>query len=252
MRTSTTRSEKYYILISLILLLALWKIISLIIDADIILPSPENTFISFYNLVITRDFSRILLFSLIRGFLGFMISFFLGITFGFLSGTNKYFGKLFEPFLIIIRSTPIMSIILIALIWFRATNVPVFASFLVSFPIICMNVTEGIKNIDVNLIQMAQVYNINKIRVFKEIYFPSILPFLLAGISTAAGIGWKAVIAAEVLSQPEYALGTSMQVSRIYLDTESVFAWTIIAILISFLSERVIRKFEKSIVKWKG
>ncbi len=251
MKASTIKSEKYFIFISFVILAVLWKLISFVIDSEIIFPSPESTIIRLYDLVITRDFSLILLSSLTRGLIGFIISLLLGISFGFFSGFNRYFNRMFEPFLIIIRSTPVMSIILIALIWFRSTNVPIFASFLVSFPIICLNVTEGIKNIDIKLIQMSKVYNIRRWRVAKEIYFPSILPFLLAGLSTAAGIGWKAVIAAEVLSQPDFALGTSMQVSRIYLETESVFAWTIVAIIISFFSERIIRRFEKLIVRWK-
>ena len=55
--------------------------------------------------------------------------------------------------------------------------------------------------------------------------------FLIAAISTSFGIGWKVVIAAEVLSQPKYAIGTSLQNSKLYLNIDEVFAWTIIAIL---------------------
>ena len=50
---------------------------------------------------------------------------------------------------------------------------------------------------------------------------------------------------------PEYALGTSMQNSRIYLDIDKVFAWTLVAIIISFIFERIIRISEKYIVRWK-
>ncbi len=80
-----------------------------------------------------------------------------------------------------------------------------------SFPIICTNVIEGIKNIDIKLIEMAKIYKIKKYRIIREIYLPSMVPFLIAAISTSFGIGWKVVIAAEVLSQPKYAIGTSLQ-----------------------------------------
>jgi len=251
MKTSITKKDSLYTILSFALLLALWKIISVIINSAIIIPSPESTIISLFNLIKTRDFFIIILFSLERGIIGFAISFVLGVFTGFLAGFNSVFNKIFEPFLIIIRSTPVMAIILIALIWFKANNVPIFASFLMSFPIICTNVIEGIKNIDPKLLEMAKIYKIKRTRIIKEIYIPSIMPFLIAAISTAFGIGWKVVIAAEVLSQPKYAIGTSLQDSKIYLNINEVFAWTIIAILIGYLFEKLIRLIEKKSLKWK-
>jgi NitT/TauT family transport system permease protein len=251
MKISITKKDQLYTVLSFILLLAIWKIISVIVNSAIIIPSPEITLISLFNLIKTRDFFIIILFSLERGLIGFTLSFFLGLLAGFAAGFNRTFNKIFEPFLVIIRSTPVMTIILIALIWFKANNVPIFASFLMSFPIICTNVIEGIKNIDPKLLEMSKIYRIKRTRVIKEIYLPSIVPFLTAAISTSFGIGWKVVIAAEVLSQPKYAIGSSLQNSKIYLNINDVFAWTIVAILIGYLFERLIRFIEKKSLKWK-
>jgi len=251
MRTSIIKKDVLYTILSFILLLAAWKIISLIVGSAIILPSPESTFVSLFNLIVTRDFFLIILASIARGIAGFAISFVLGTIVGFFAGFNRIFYRIFEPFLVIIRSTPVMSVILIALIWFKASNVPVFASFLMSFPIVCTNVIEGIKNIDPKLTEMARVYKIRKSSIIGEIYLPSILPFLMAAISTSFGIGWKVVIAAEVLSQPDFAIGTSLQTSKIYLDIDKVFAWTIVAILLGYLFEKLVRLIEKRAFKWK-
>jgi hypothetical protein len=46
------------------------------------------------------------------------------------------------------------------------------------------------------------------------------MSFLIAALTTAVEIGWKAVIAAEVLSQPDFAIGTNLQLSKIYLQTK--------------------------------
>jgi len=251
MKIFTTKRNNLLTLISILSLIIIWKLISLIINSSIIFPSPESTIISLYNLVRTREFFIIILSSLQRGIIGFILSFLLGTAVGFAAGFNKIFNKLLEPFLVIIRSTPVMSVILIALIWFKANNVPIFASFLMSFPIICTNVIEGIRNIDIRLIQMARIYKIKKWRIIGEIYFPSLVPFLIAAVSTAFGIGWKVVIAAEVLSQPKYAIGTSLQLSKIYLNINEVFAWTIVAVLLGYIFEKLVRLIEKSAIKWK-
>jgi len=121
-----------------------------------------------------------------------------------------------------------------------------------SFPIVCTNVKEGINNIDKRLVDMAVIYKIKKRRIISEIYLPSIVPFLTAAVSTSFGIGWKVVIAAEVLSQPKYAVGTSLQDSKLYLNIDEVFAWTIVAILIGYLFEKIIRFIEKKALKWKS
>lgn len=257
MKTSITKKSFFlrhgeiYTLISFILIIAAWKITSLFISSEIILPSPENTALSMFNLIRTREFFIIILSSLQRGLLGFVISFILGALFGFLSGLNKIFKKIFEPFLSIIRTTPVITIILIALIWFKANNVPVFASFLMAFPIICTNIIEGIENVDKKILEMANIFKIKKSRVIGEIYIPSLIPFLTAAVSSSFGIGWKVVIAAEVLSQPKYAIGTSLQTSKIYLNINDVFAWTIYAILIGYIIERIIRFAESKTVRWK-
>lgn len=252
MKNFITKKNGLFTLASFILIAVIWKLVSLFVSSEIILPSPEKTIISLFNLLKTKDFFIIILLSIERGLIGFIISLILGLLVGFLCGFSKIFNKIFEALLVIIRSTPVMSVILIALIWFKSNNVPIFASFLMSFPIVCTNVKEGINNIDNRLLSMAAIYKIKKRRIIREIYFPSILPFLIAAISTSFGIGWKVVIAAEVLSQPKYAIGTSLQNSKLYLNIDEVFAWTIVAILIGYLFERIIRFIEIKTVKWKS
>jgi NitT/TauT family transport system permease protein len=233
------------------LILGLWKILSLVIASDIILPSPERTIWNFLGIFFRGRFLLDILFSVYRGLIGFTVSVVLGVMVGLFAGFNNFFSRLIEPVIIIIKSTPVLSIILLALIWFRSANVPVFASFLVAFPIISSNIMEGVKATDYRVIEMARIYNIKRIKIIKDIYFPSIMSFLIAALTTAVGIGWKAVIAAEVLSQPDFAIGTKMQLSRIFLQTEMVLAWTMVAVLLSYSFEKIIRRVERNTIRWK-
>jgi NitT/TauT family transport system permease protein len=236
---------------AIFILFIAWKIISLIIDSEIIFPSPESTFIGVIEVVRQDDFLGAVFHSITRGLIGFAISFLSGIVLGITTGFSKILYRFMEPVLVIIKSIPLISIILISLIWFDSENVPIFASFLVSFPIVYTNVVEGVKNIDTKILEMAKSFRATKIRVLTEIYIPAILPFIIAAAVSSVGIGWKAVIAAEVLSNPLKAIGTNMQLSKIYLETDKVIAWTVIAILISYFFELFIKLIGKKIVKWK-
>jgi len=250
MKGSTIRNS-ILTFISFLLIVVLWKIASIMVGSEIIIPSPESTIYGLVSIVSSENFLQIILETIIRVLEAFLVSCIAGIVVGLITGFSKTINALFKPFLVVMMSTPVISFILLALIWFKTEQIPVFVAFLVIFPIISVNVSEGIKNIDFKLVQMAKAYRVKGIRILTEIYLPSITSYLVAGISTAVGIGWKVVVTAEVLSQPRYAVGTSMETAKAYLETSTVFAWTIIAILLSFLFEKLIRLVEARIFKWR-
>ena len=232
-------------------LVLVWKAVSVLIGSSIILPSPEFTIGTFVEFLKTGDFWMAVASTTLRGLVGFFIAVALGIGIGLAAGLNAFIYRLFQPVLTIVRSTPIMSIILLALIWFSSGSVPVFVSLLITFPVITGNVIDGIRSSDAELLEMARLYRVSGGRVMRELILPSILPFVIAGSSTAMGLTWKVVVAAEVLSQPKHAIGTGLFESKSQLETAGVFAWTLVAIGLSFLFEGLIRLFEKSVSGWK-
>jgi NitT/TauT family transport system permease protein len=244
-------SNKFYTVLSVVFLLALWKAGSMIMDSELILPSPENTILSVGELFTKANFLAIIGATVIRGIIGFAISFVLAMTFGIIAGVNSRFNAFLQPILVTIRSTPVISLILLALIWFDVNEVPVFIALLTMFPFICTNIIEGIHNINSDLVEMAGVYKISQTRIIREIYIPGITPFIFSGISSAMGFGWRAIIIGEVLSQPKYGIGSFMQEAQTYLLVDKVIAWTIIAIALSYLFERIIRLIKRHIVVWK-
>ena len=98
---------------------------------------------------------------------------------------------------------------------------------------------------------MGHVYKVNKRRILLGISIPSILPFLTGGISNALGFGWRAIIIGEVLSQPFMGIGTRMQDAQIFLMVSELIAWTLIAIIISYIFEALMRMVETKIVTWR-
>jgi NitT/TauT family transport system permease protein len=232
-------------------MLVIWKAISIGLNSEIILPSPEAVLKEVILIVQSSDFLPTVFATVMRAVFAFIFACISGIIIGIITGFSKFADLIAKPILLAIMSTPIISLILLALIWFKSNNVPIVATFLITFPIITTNVSEGIKNIDNGLIDMAKIYRISHRRILAEIYFPSIASYLTAAISTAVGLGWKVVVTAEVLSQPQLAIGTSLQNSKIYLETARVLAWTFIAVMLSFIFEVLIRTMEKRIIKWR-
>ena len=246
-------STKYRIisLCVILVLLAGWELLSRALHSRQILPGPADAIASLISIAGKPGFLTALCVTLFRGLAGFLIAFAAAIAIGIPAGLNAGIEAGFRPILITLRSTPVVAIILLALIWFQSEQVPVFIGFLTMFPILTTNISQGIRETDESLVQMAHLYHIKRRRILTGIYWPSILPFLFSGISTAVGFGWRSVIIGEVLSQPRYGIGAMMQDAQSYLIVSEVIAWTVVAILVSAIFEWIIRLIEKYSIKWK-
>ena len=245
-------TKKHYIsLASLAFMLVIWKLASLYFGSDIILPPPEKILITSLSLFGDSRFLAIIGSTVLRGALGFLFSLILGLGLGVLAGVNPNFNTFMRPIIISIRTIPIIALILLALIWLGSDFVPIFIALLTMFPFIYTNVTDGIKSVDPDLVEMATFYRISKGRIIRELYIPAILPFIFSGASSAIGIGWRAIITGEVLSQPEYGIGTLMQSAQTFLNVDAVIAWTLVAVIISYVFEKIIRWIERLIIVWR-
>lgn len=249
MLTSTTKN-RLYSLASILALLLVWKLLALFWHQEIILPSPEITLVKLWLVINSADFWPSVGATLGRGVLGFLISCVLGVVLGIVAGFSAPVYWLLQPWVTVVRTTPVMSVVILAIIWFQSDIVPIFVTFLMIFPIIYGNVVVGIKNVDQQLLEMAKMYRIKTGRIIVELYFPAILPYLLAGASNGMGLTWKVIIAAEILSQPSFAIGTNLMIAKIDLETAQVMAWTVVVIIISFIFEYFINALENKLKTW--
>src|SRR6056297_394958 len=225
---------------AVLVLLAIWWTAALLMDAAIILPPPPAVVRELLGLLQSNDFWMSVWSTIVRGLAGFFISLSIGTVVGIAAGLYLPLHALFKPLIAVIRTTPIMSVILIALLWFKTGTVPIFSSFLIAFPVITQNVIVGIRQTDQKLLQMGRAYGLSATRRLLHISVPSVVPYLISGAQTALGLTWKVVVAAEVLSIPNWGVGSEMQLSQMSLETAQVFAWTVVAILLSAVSQWVL------------
>ena len=141
----------------------------------------------------------------------------------------------------IVRTIPVASFIILALLWFSSKRLALVISFLMVVPIIYENVLEGLDNTDKELLEMSYIVKMPLAKKIKLIYFPQIFPYLCAALSTGAGLAWKSGVAAEVIGISRNTIGNRLYQSKIYLDTPELFAWTLTIIFISLMSESVIK-----------
>ncbi|MBT3319915.1 MAG: ABC transporter permease subunit [Clostridia bacterium] len=218
--------------------IAMWQFAALIVNQPLFVPSPLETVASLGGLIVTSKFWLSVLMTFYRVVFGLVVSLVLGLVFAYISSHFKTVESVLAPFISAIKSTPIMSIIILALVWFQASFVPVFSCILLCFPIFYTNTLSGIKSVDKKYTELAKVYHVKRARILREITLPSVLPHIYAALSICLGFSWKAVVAAEVLSSPKYSMGFNLLTAKQHLETSALFAWTIAIIIISLAVEK--------------
>ena len=102
------------------------------------------------------------------------------------------------------------------------------------------NVGAGVRETDRELLEVARVFRFSRRKLLRRVYVPSVLPYFLSACKSAVGLGWKAGVAAEVLTVPAVSIGRMLYESKLYLETADLFAWTAAVILCSLLIEKLV------------
>lgn len=241
--------NKFKKIIPIIIWLVIWQLIYYKIDKEILVVSPINTFNNIFKLIITKSFWIIICNSMLRIFLGFLLAVISGVLIASLTVKFRFIYNLLYPIITIIKSTPVVSFIIITLVWIKSYNIPIFMAFLMVFPIIWSNIYKGIIQTDKKLIEMSKVFNFSFFKKILYIYIPSIFPYFTSACTTGIGIAWKSGIAAEVISIPKNSIGLQLYNAKIYIETIDLFSWTIIIILLSMLFEFLFTHLLKLITK---
>lgn len=226
--------------VSIIALILIWAFVAFIVDNEVKIPSPYATLLSFIEIVRDGKFFLRLGNTLFRVIISFTISFSLAIFLGVLSGFINPIYYLLKPLLLLQRSIPTMAVILLALIWLNRELAPILVGGLIVFPVLYTSVVTGIRAIDKKLLEMVKVYKLDFKRKLKCLYIPSVKEAIISISAVSMSLCIKVTIAAEVLSQPRFAIGTSFQMEKVAVNTAGVFAWSFIAIIIASIFEYLV------------
>lgn len=220
--------------------IGIWKLLSLYVNKELLLPSPENVILRLFELMKHSNFYIVFLHSILRVLFGTAVAIVLGTLFGVITSFVPVLHKLFAPIMQIIKSTPVASFIVLLLLWVGRDIMPSIISILILMPVVWTNIETGIKQTDKKLLDMAFAYKMNKCKLAKYIYLPSVMPYFVSALKSSIGMSWKAGIAAEVLALPIFAVGTQIFNSKLYLETTDLFAWTLSVVIVSLIIEKAV------------
>ncbi len=225
------------VLLPVLFWLGVWQLAAAAVGQELLLPGPAAVGRRLLELAAGAVFWQTALASLLRIFGGLLLGVALGALLAGLTAWVPLLDWVLTPAVKVVRATPVASFILLVYLWVERGRVPGLISALMVLPVVWGNVTRGIAETDPRLLELARAYGFGRGRTLRRIYIPSVLPYFASGCHTALGLAWKAGVAAEVLCQPQNAIGTQIYNTKYYLETPSLFAWTLVVIALSFLLE---------------
>ena len=219
--------------------LLLWQSGAMAINQRIILVSPLRVLARLAELAPTLEFWGAIGYSMVRITAGFLLGAAAGTLLAALSARFRRGEELLAPAFLAIKSIPVASFIILALILFSSRNLAVLISFLIVLPVLYANILGGIRAADRQLLEMARVFCIPAARRIRYVYLPQVFPYFRSACGSALGLCWKSGIAAEVIGMPDGSIGEQLQQAKIYLNTPDLFAWTLVIVLVSLAFEKV-------------
>ena len=219
-----------------------WQCAAVAVGNPLLLPDPGQVLVRLWQLMGQATFWQTTMLSIGRVLLGVILGIGLGALLAVLTSVSSIARSLIAPAMTAVQATPVASFAILVLIWLERDFVPVLICVLMVLPVIWNSVSTGIRETDVQLLEMAKVCRLSKGRILKRIYIPSVMPYFRSASTNSLGLGWKAGIAAEVLTVPKHSIGRMISEGKLYLMTEDLFAWTLTVVILSLLLQKLMLK----------
>lgn len=226
-------------IISIFFWLSIWEILSRTLNADFIFPSIQSTFKALIELLGSSLFYKYVAFSLFRVVVGFVLGIIFGLICAFLSQKFEFIHSVISPMMSVIKATPVASFIMVLWCFIGGTPVPTVIGTLMVSPIIYHNMYDALNVTDSDLAEVCYVFNVQGIRKVRYFLFPRLLEFFIPSAVSGMGLCWKASIAAEIIAYTKNSIGKEIYNSKVFLEGEKLFAYTLVVILLSLLFERI-------------
>ncbi len=142
-----------------------------------------------------------------------------------------------KPFL---NSFPSIGWAIQAVIWFQVSDfTAIFVQVAILIPFCLINISEGLKELDREALEMARSFTRSRIKVFVKITLPLLLPYIVGALRIAYGVAWKIALVSELFGTGTgigYLMGEAQQSAKPALLYACCFA----IVIIFFAGEKLV------------
>ncbi|WP_307844682.1 ABC transporter permease [Actinotalea solisilvae] len=220
--------------------LLVWQGAAVAVGRDVLLVGPMDVLVRLGEIAPTADFWATVAHTSLRVGGGFALGVVAGTLLAVAAAAAPLVDALTAPLLGAVRSTPVVSFIILVLLWADSGRLALVVSALMVLPVVQLNVLAGIRARDGALLEVARVFRVPALRRVRAVDLPAVAPFLVAACRIGVGLAWRSGVAAEVIGLPDGSIGERLYDAKLFLSTADVLAWTLVVVLLGMACERLV------------
>lgn len=233
------------------LILAVWEGARLLGVNPLWTSYPSAVAVRLIELAATGELFRHLWTTLVEAGLGLLLAFVVGIPVGIVMARFRYAHAVAEPFIMALYSLPRVALAPLFIIWF---GIDLFSKVMMSFStvlfIFMLNVHEGLKTIDKDLIELFRTMKAPRAYVLRKVILPWLVPWVIASLRIGIGLSLVGAVVAELIGSSA-GLGWYIEYSAGRLDTTGVFAGLLLLTVIAVAGNLMVGALERRYSSWR-
>jgi len=247
---NSIKTKNIFFFTGVFFLILIWFIVASIINNDMVVPNLDNTFKALFVLLSEKNTYVIIGNTLLRLFISVLCSLAIALLLATLSSLSDKVEYFIKPFIVLLKTLPIVVILILLLIVLKNELTSYFIVGLVVLPLIYEATLSGIKRIDKDIIDNLKTETEINLNIVVKVHLPLAFPYVLTSLIQSFGLGLKVLVMAEFISQPANSIGKEFQFYKnISMEMEYIFAWAILLILIILIVEMFVNIVDKKVEK---
>jgi ABC-type nitrate/sulfonate/bicarbonate transport system permease component len=214
-----------------------------------LLPPPTMVASAAWELIVSGELLRHLRDSLQREFVAFIWAL-VAVPLGVAMGWWKAFDEQVDSLVEMLRPIPPLAWIPLSILWFGIGDLQnQFIIFLGIFFPVLLNTVNGVRGVEPNLVRAARCLGSDEWTVLTRVVLRAALPQIVTGIRVGLGVGWMALVAAELVGASS-GLGFLINDARTILRTDIVIVGMITIGVVGLLLDLLIRRITARLLPW--
>ena len=235
MKKSSRFSDSLAFFLGIILIGCLIQAAGWIKGDDLVFPDVPEILRAFFRLLGTQKVWLMIWTTLCHLLSALAVSTLIGLLIGLAEGYSDFVQNLFRPLMVMLRSIPMVVLVVIIMVLTQYDRVPLIATSMLLIPLISEAVSEGCRHIDRELIDVYRLHSGFTLQVLWNVHLPLMTGYLKQAYISAVGMGLKMVVSTEYLVQTKNSLGKAINTSIYFNEYEEIYAYALIMILLVVL-----------------
>ncbi|SDR20539.1 ABC transporter permease subunit [Pseudovibrio sp. Tun.PSC04-5.I4] len=255
--SSAVNSGRFYSILTVIVLLALWGGASALgMLESFYWPSIQATFARITKLL-SEGFRNVAFMdhvgiSVFRVLAGVVLGASVGIPLGLAMGLSSIARGFFDPVVEFMRPIPPLALIPLVILWFGIDETAkIFLLFLASLFIMTLAARSGVNSVKISKVHAAYSLGASRLQILFHVILPNALPEIFTGLRTSMGVCWGTVVAAELVAA-DRGIGSMIMIAKNFLQTDTVVIGIFVIGLIGYTIELGMRFLERILIPWQG